>query len=72
MKDQQLAETLKKLDNVRELLAFFQVKLIGFDPGVLAIVDSKKPSLDFSAFEWEWLEPLLIELKEFRNAKKNS
>lgn len=41
MKDQELAETLKKLDNARELLAFFQVKLIGFDPGVLAIIDSK-------------------------------
>jgi hypothetical protein len=65
--------------HLRSLLAEFGVTLAGFDPGVTANIIGKPAGspgmrgagfwgehLSFSAREWGWLEPLLIELRERR------
>lgn len=67
----------KQAYHLRALLKEFGLTLVGFDPGITASVDAR-PELRWSAWhgpiklddnEWTWLEPLLIELRDFRKGK---
>lgn len=67
----------KQAKHLRELLKEFGLTLVGFDPGITASVDAH-PELRWSAWhgpikldhdEWKWLEPLLLELRDFRKGK---
>lgn len=57
-------------DFLRELLGEFDARLVGWDPGVLASWHTdgmfNSVSLDFHQGQWAWLEPLLVELRDFR------
>lgn len=67
----------KQAKHLRELLKEFGLTLCGFDPGVSAYWDAHpelRPSawngpIKFEHNEWKWLEPLLLELREFRKGK---
>src|SRR5688500_1673658 len=67
---------VERMKETRELLADFGLVLHGYDPGVTAYVKSdpravgngwaQEPiSLDHN--EWQWLEPLLNELRSLRH-----
>ena len=66
---------VKRSRFLKKLMAEFGARLSAFDPGVMAIpeagIDPKTHfyarALNFQAFEWNWLEPLLIELRDYRN-----
>lgn len=59
-----------KADFLRTLLKEFGLELRAFDPGVTAVnpIEGGRgwwdgSNMDFSAAEWKWLEPLLVELR---------
>jgi len=68
----------KRMKFLRELLLEFGLRLHGYDPGVKALIieepitlgDFKIPRrqrfVDFDRQEWDFLEPLLIELRDQR------
>ena len=68
---------VKRMDELRALLHEFDARLSGYDPGVTAFLNAQGSQrvgwagehLDFSRTEWGWLEPLLIELREYRHHK---
>lgn len=68
---------IKRMDFLRDLLAEFDASLCGYQPGVTAFVKGQKhqgrgyagEALDFNYDEWKWLEPLLIELRDYRHKK---
>jgi hypothetical protein len=65
--DQRLVDELYA---ARDLLAEFDSRLIGKDPGVLATCPNNRyHSLSFEAHEWGWLEPLLKELLALRKKR---
>lgn len=68
-----------RADFLRSLLSDFGAVLSGFDPGVSANLKGFPPGcsgaagngywgehLNFNAAQWGWLEPLLVELRQFR------
>lgn len=59
---------VERMKEIRELFTEFGLILLGFGPGVVAYSCDKKKTrtFDFEAHEWEWLEPLLIELRNLR------
>lgn len=62
---------VEKVIETRKLLDEFGLILCGFEPGISAIVKntsnfSAQIHLSFDHNEWKWLEPLLVELSEFR------
>ena len=71
---------VERMTGIRELLAEFEAQLSGFDPGVSALVKGREPGfpgiaagcfgehLAFDRTEWEWLEPLLQELRARRRS----
>lgn len=66
-----------RMDFLRALLSEFGASLSGYQPGVTAYLKDQRFSgggymgeaLDFNYSEWEWLEPLLVELRDFRRQK---
>ena len=54
----------KRMNFLRKLLKDFGLTLRAYDPGIAASLDGK--SLDFDRAEWDWIEPLLIELRASR------
>jgi len=60
-------EIIEEMNFTRDLLAEFDSLLLGMDPGVLATSpNSLFFSMSFSGTEWEWLRPLLVELRGHR------
>jgi hypothetical protein len=57
----------KRSEGLQDLLLEFGLRLAGFDPGVLARGIKDGMSYNFDRHEWEWLEPLLAELRRRRN-----
>lgn len=67
-----------RMKSIRELLAFFDARLYGHDPGVTFAVKSGMRcdqhgkfvdcwvNCESSGPQWAWLEPLLLELREHR------
>jgi len=66
---------LNRMDELRSLLKEFGAVLSGFDPGISACLPGQKgngywgETLNFNGVEWTWLEPLLIELRNYRKTK---
>ena len=61
-------EYIEKIEkHLRYLLEYFGLRLTGFSPGVSAIDD--KYSYSFGGAEWHWLEPLLDELRGWRESQ---
>jgi len=59
--------TLKELvDGDTALLAHFDLNACAFEPGIMAMDSSGKYSFSFNTQEWEWLRPLLEELRAHR------
>jgi len=58
---------VKRMDSVEELMSYFNARLRGYDPGVSAFVGDRNDLIQFDGESWQWLEPLLIELRERRN-----
>jgi hypothetical protein len=73
------AQTVKRMNEIRDLLSEFGANLSGFNPGVSAYLPNKRTNIlgfgrgffgehiSLSNLEWEWLEPLLVELRDLRN-----
>ena len=68
---------VKRMTKIRLLLREFGATLSGYDPGVTAYlklggqrIGWAGEQLDFTHTEWQWLEPLLIELKATRLAAR--
>lgn len=80
-----LEENLADMKEAELLLKEFGADLVGYDPGVSAVVPpppgkysddthywTYSKNLNFDGFHWAWIKPLLQELLEFRrNAKKD-
>lgn len=77
-------EIIRRAKEIRELLAEFGARLVGFDPGVTAnVVDlpgGHHPGfgggywgehMSFNSTEWAWLKPLLEELRDRRRKEKD-
>lgn len=71
----QVREIINRANHLRTLLQEFGAQLYGFDPGVSAqLIDYPEARghgafsepLSFNSTEWQWLEPLLVELRELR------
>ncbi|RJQ25050.1 hypothetical protein C4577_06605 [Candidatus Parcubacteria bacterium] len=61
---------VKRMEEIRELLKEFDAILYGYDPGVsFFIKNCNSESLHLDKHHWEWLEPLLKELREHRKNK---
>ena len=69
---------VKRMAFLRRLLKENGLILSGYDPGVLALRNTgfkdhdgrdRCVSLNFDRAEWNWLEPLLIELRRLRRTK---
>ncbi len=70
----------KAMDEIAILLKEFGAELSGYQPGVSAYVRKEGrdlpgngywgESLSFNRTEWEWLRPLLEELKAYRDKQK--
>lgn len=58
-------EIVKRMDEVRDLLFHFGLRLHGYDPGV-SVLNSEGKYLHFEKLEWEWLEPILKQAKGWR------
>lgn len=66
-------EVVKKIQKTQKLLNQFGAKAYAFDPGVRCYIEGigdPRGDLDFGSTEWEWLEPLLQELVQFRKEKQ--
>jgi hypothetical protein len=62
---------IERINGIRKLLKYFKVEAYGFDPGILCFyrVDGlivHEMHMRFDAAQWEWLEPLLKELQQYR------
>jgi len=55
---------VEKMLEAQELLKHFGFQLFAYDPGVQG--KARGYDASFSYGEWEWLEPLLRELKDLR------
>ena len=55
---------VQKMLETQELLKHFGFTLFAYDPGVQG--KAKGYDVNISYGEWEWLEPLLKELKDLR------
>ena len=70
----QVKKIVRRAGFLRRLLKENGLILGGFDPGVLAYRKIGKDfmgversiSLDFSRQDWDWLEPLLLEMRKLR------
>ena len=68
----------ERAKQLRELLREFGAVLSGFDPGASAMIKGVPgkgdgywgEQLSFTGLEWKWLEPLLVELRDFRQKQK--
>lgn len=58
-------QIIERADYLRSLLNEFGARLHSFDPGVAAMLPDTQ-LMSFGQAEWEWLEPLLIELRDRR------
>ena len=63
-----VARVVKRINQIRRLLKEFGATLSAYDPGVLAYLSHPTVTLDFGSSVWNWLEPLLIELRNARRA----
>lgn len=76
-------EIIARAKRLRELLGEFGATLAGFDPGVTAVIPGLRAlsigsdgawwaceHLSFSGLEWAWLEPLLEELRSYRDGNE--
>ena len=54
----------KRMNFLRKLLKDFGLTLRAYDPGIAASLEGKP--FDFGKAEWDWIEPLLIELRASR------
>lgn len=67
---------IKERNSLRSLLKEFGARLAGWDPGVTALLPGLRgdgyfgEALSFSQTEWDWLRPLLEELRRLRKADK--
>lgn len=69
---------IKRGEFLKKLMKEFDARLSAFDPGVMAIpeeeIDPKtsayRHALSFQGYEWAWLEPLLIELRNYREGDR--
>ena len=59
-------QIVKRMAELRELLATFGLRLHGYDPGVSCARAEGGRLLDFESHEWAVLEPLLIEPRDTR------
>ena len=69
MTDTTIQQTIDRAKFLEELLRYYGLTLMAFDPGVAAWKPEDlpyQPSYAFSAEMWEWLKPLLVELRERR------
>ena len=63
---------VKRMKELKLLLAEFEAQLTGFNSGVLTgfnpgvSASIKRRHLHFGSTEWAWLEPLLKELRSYR------
>jgi hypothetical protein len=57
------------INEARELCEEFGLAPYGFIFGVVAVEKSTQHTLDFNYQEWEWLKPILRELKNYREGK---
>jgi len=68
-----------EMKEIRELIAEFGLTLSGRDPGITAYLQ-KNPNargdgwagepISLNDTEWNWLKPLLLELRGYRKGKK--
>jgi hypothetical protein len=58
-------ELIRRIETTRALLSEFGLQTYGYDPGVLCR-DANGVTVDLDSSTWRWLEPLLIELRNFR------
>lgn len=58
------------MNELRELLSEFGLKLSGYEPGVSAF--NGNCLLDFGYVEWTWLKPLLVELAKHRKRERET
>lgn len=63
-------QRIKRHEELKALLAEFGLRLTAWEPGVAA--RDKGGPLDFGDREWQWLEPLLRELKQRREQEPHS
>lgn len=69
---------MREMSEARSLLAEFGARLSGYDPGVTAFFEDRSirglgywgEPLSFDRVEWEWLRPLLTELRDLRAKTK--
>ena len=62
-------EVATRMAFLRDLFATFGVRLVAHDPGILGhrlTAHADVVRLEFDGGEWQWLEPLLVELRERR------
>lgn len=69
---------VKEMDEARDLLGEFGLILHGYQPGVTAFLKSNPLArgdgyggepISFNFSEWEWLKPILEELRDRRRGK---
>ena len=64
------AKIVARLNKTQKLLRYFEVEACAFDPGVVGFIKGKEGEinrrLNFEQYEWEFIEPLLIELIQWR------
>lgn len=69
--DTSMKTTRAERKRIKDLLDYFGLSLTGLDPGVMARrkdEGDRDPSfVVFNTHEWDWIEPLLIELRHYRN-----
>jgi hypothetical protein len=64
----------KRANELDSLLAEFDIQLSGFDPGVMGYIKSKvkdgvystSDTINVDASTWNWLKPILEELRDKR------
>ena len=62
-------EVVELMKADQALLAAFGARLHGFGSGGVTALAAWE-ALDFTKAEWDWLRPLLEELRDFRNKTK--
>lgn len=73
-KNQTNKQIVTRIKKIQELLSHFKVKAYAFDPGVACYYKINgliihETHMSFGDTEWRWLEPLLMELLEYRKEK---
>lgn len=63
---------MARLAEDRELLKEFGATIFAYDPGVSSYLhpNPNSPTMHFTGFEWEWLRPLLRELRDHRQKSR--